>query len=522
MDQLFAGSMEEMKKKLTEIELEMCEDCYSGTGQGRREELSENAFNYIVRIASYMSRNYLKERRTVLNLMTVLVRVAATGEYTFLQENDDLGFEDDVFEHLKGDKGFDQVLYALRLLKYYYLVFEKKHHPDSEWQKINGVYEKYRKMSSLDFYRKKVKKPDPDDIPEDEFIPRLREHLDRNVVGQDVLKKKLCTVVYQWRYYGEKTVLLMVGPSGSGKNYMIENLRSFPGLGRTVTCFDCSGLTPAGFNGGEVRDIFRKLKLDLARDRKKARENSRKNFEAQGPFGKHREDPFSHDDPDPAGSIIYLDEIDKIINFNHDSHGENVNAMVQQGLLSALAGTEVIEGVDTSKILFILGGSFPKIDEIEKRKTRCAVGFNAGSVCVHDYSISLRDQIMEIGGEVEFVGRIQDIVKIGKLSRDDLKAILMDEHIGEFKRKQDIYKKSGLQLSIDDDTVEAIVDLIENEPAGARSVKNIINQFADSQYFYDMKMGGYHEMKIHKGMLSGEPPIFTKGGVPDAKVIRHA
>ena len=70
--------------------------------------------------------------------------------------------------------------------------------------------------------------------------------------------------------------------------------------------------------------------------------------------------------------------------------------------------------------------------------------------------------------------------------------------------------------------MEAIVDLIENEPAGARSAKNIINQFADSQYFYDMKMGGYHAMKIHKGMLSGEPPIFTKGGVPDAKVICHA
>lgn len=518
MDRLFAGSIEEMKKKLSEIEPEMCEVYYSETGQGRRKELSENARNYIVRIASYMSRNYLRGKRTVLNLITALVRVAATGEYTFLQENDDLGFEDDVFEHLKGDKGFDQVLYALRLLKYYYQIFEKKHHPDSEWQQINEIYEKYRKMSSLDFYREKVKKPDPHEIPENEFIPRLREHLDRNMIGQDVLKKKLCTVVFQWCYYDQRTVFLMVGPSGSGKNHVIETLRSFPGLGRTVTCFDCSGLTPAGFNGGEVRDIFRKLKLDLARDKKKARENSR----AEGPSGRHWGDPFSNNDPDSAGSIVYLDEIDKIINFNHDSHGENVNAMVQQGLLSALAGTEVIEGVDTSKILFILGGSFPKIDEIEKRKNRCTVGFHPHTICVPDYSISLRDQIMEIGGEVEFVGRIQEIVKIGKLSRDDLKAILMDEHIGEFKRKQNIFKKSGLQLSIDEDTVEAIVDLIENEPAGARSAKNIINQFADSQYFYDMKMGGYHAMKIHKGMLSGEPPIFTKGGVPDAKVICHA
>ena len=69
-----------------------------------------------------------------------------------------------------------------------------------------------------------------------------------------------------------------------------------------------------------------------------------------------------------------------------------------------------------------------------------------------------------------------------------------------------------MDLSIEEDTIEAIVDLIEKESAGARAVKNIMNQFADNQYFYDMKMGGYDILRIHKGMLHGENPIFLKGG----------
>lgn len=141
------------------------------------------------------------------------------------------------------------------------------------------------------------------------------------------------------------------------------------------------------------------------------------------------------------------------------------------------------------------------------------MGFGRNStVYLVELKDTLRDQIIAIGGEVEFVDRIEEIVELSRLTHEDLRAILMDENIGEFTRKKRIFKEAGIDLEIEEDTVEAIVDLIEKEDAGARSVRNIMNQFADSQYFFDLKMGGYDRMIIHRGMLTGEGPSFGKGG----------
>lgn len=147
--------------------------------------------------------------------------------------------------------------------------------------------------------------------------------------------------------------------------------------------------------------------------------------------------------------------------------------------------------------------------------------FNAATECKVNIKESVRDQMLAIGGEVEFIGRIEDIIRLHKLTRDELKTILMDEHIGIFTKKKKIYNDSGLDLIIEEDTVEAIVNLIVKENADARSVKNIMNQFADNAYFYDMKVGGYSCMKIHKGMLQGEAPIFIKGGRYIENGARH-
>ena len=277
----------------------------------------------------------------------------------------------------------------------------------------------------------------------------------------------------------------MIGPRGSGKNYLIETISSFPYLGMPVISYDCSALTPNGFSGADVSAIF-----------KKVREVTR-----SGPLFE-----WMRRDSDRPGS---------------SDGNDNINAMVQQQLLSALAGTETIEGVDTGKILFILGGAFPRIDELEKEKDRNPLGFNAATECKVNIKESVRDQMLAIGGEVEFIGRIEDIIRLHKLTRDELKTILMDEHIGIFTKKKKIYNDSGLDLIIEEDTVEAIVDLIVKENAGARSVKNIMNQFADNAYFYDMKVGGYSCMKIHKGMLQGEAPIFIKGGRYIENGARH-
>ena len=499
MEGLFSFDSLEMIRQLLKVENEMREDSYHDVGYDIHN-VAKNALSYIEIIFEYIKKHYREEECTILSMMTELYRVAATGEYTYLQDITDIGYKNAVFEKMKGESGYREALYAVRLLRYFYLVREKKKNPYRVWRDIEKIYKKVQELGPLTKKEKKERENHTEkELTEEEFIPTFRNHMDKYMIGQDVLKKKLCTVIYQYKYHGVRSTLLMMGPSGSGKNHMISTIKSFPELGFPVVSYDCSSLTPNGFTGADVRDIFKKVNAEK-------RSNAMKNN-------------MNYNSGD-CRCVIFLDEVDKIINYFHDSHGESVTAVIQQQLLSSLAGTEVIEGIDTSKVLFILGGAFPRIDDIKKE--RKSIGFNSESECKLDIKESIRDQIIAIGGEAEFVGRIEDIVKMSKLTRDDLKAILMDENIGAFSKKREIYKASGMDLSIEEDTVEAIIDLIEKESAGARAVKNIMNQFADNQYFYDMKIGGYDTLCIHKGMLLGENPIFLKGGVKNGEVIKNS
>lgn len=496
---LFKLNSLEMLKLLEKVEEEMLEDSYSDEAYAI-ETIAKNAKEYIKAVFDFMKIHYKEESCNVLHMITELYRIAASGEYTYLQDITDIGYKNAVFEKMKGESGYREVLYAVRLLRYFYLVREKKNNPYRVWRDIEKIYKKVQELGPLTKKEKKERENHTEkELTEEAFIPAFRNHMDKYMIGQDVLKKKLCTVIYQYKYHGVRSTLLMMGPSGSGKNHMISTIKSFPELGFPVVSYDCSSLTPNGFTGADVRDIFKKVNAEK-------RSNAMKNN-------------LNYNSGD-CRCIVFLDEVDKIINYNHDSHGESVNAMIQQQLLSSLAGTEVIEGIDTSKVLFILGGAFPRIDDLKKEKK--AIGFNSGAECKMDIKESIRDQIIAIGGEAEFVGRIEDIVKMSKLTREDLKAILMDKNIGAFSKKREIYKASGMDLSIEEDTIEAIVDLIEKESAGARAVKNIMNQFADNQYFYDMKMGGYDILRIHKGMLHGENPIFLKGGAKNGEDIKNS
>lgn len=506
MDRLFTYETSKMLEKLEMIEPEMCEDSYRNENYSTEgcvlEIQSENAKAYIKEIFCYMKKNWVEEECTVLGMMKELHRIAVTGEYSYLQAYDEIYYKSDVFERLFKESGYKEVIYACRLLRYYYLVNEKNHHPRKVWKEMEQINKKVCELGPVKKIDKKVKQSDSsEELTETEFMPAFRSHMDKHYIGQDLLKKKMCSVLDQWKYHDVRTTLLMIGPSGSGKNYMIETIRTFPDLGMPVISFDCSSLTPNGFNGADVSEIFKKVR---------------------GVTGKRRAMAWMTDSAPTEKCVVFLDEIDKILNANHDSHNENVNAMVQQQLLSALAGTETIEGVDTSKILFVLGGAFPRIDDLKKEKKRNPLGFNAPKECFVDVKESVREQIIAIGGETEFVGRIEDIVVLSKPTREDLKAILMDENIGAFTKKKKLYMDSGLDLDIEEDTVEAIVDLIVKEDAGARSVKNIMNQFADNQYFYDMKIGGFSGMKIHKGMLYGEAPIFVRGGDSSEKRAKLA
>lgn len=488
-----------MMDRLHSVEAEMREDSYyDESGEMNFSLLAKDSFACIQTLCRYMKGRYNAEECTVRNLMRELYLVSATGEYSHLQDFHEIGLKNEAFEKLSGPAGHKVLMYAVRVLRYYYLVYEKRVHPDGVWKEIQELYQKAKALSNPGKLEKR-KAGEKKKLSEEEFMKSLWDHMEKNYVGQETLKKKLCSVIDQWLFHDVRTTLLMVGPSGSGKNYMIETIRRFPDLGVPVISYDCSALTPNGFVGADVKDIFKKV------------------HQAVNPSAIPGWIQGKQDGRKGRRCIVFLDEVDKIINFNHDSRGESINAMVQQQLLSSLAGTETIEGINTSDVLFILGGAFPRINDLKKEKHKNPMGFGRTEELHVDLRDTIRDQIIAIGGEVEFVGRIEDIVKLAKLSRKDLRAILMDENIGEFTRKQKIYREAGITLEIEEDTVEEIVDLIVREDAGARSVRNIMNQFADSRYFFDMKLGGYDTMIIHRGMLQGEKPVFVRGGEPHDK-----
>lgn len=482
VDKLFQDGLDKMQERFQKTEEGVVETDYVNMDEDDLERLSRQAYKYIEKIYRHINSLYVQDQRTVLNMMKELYRIAVTGEYSCYQNMDEWGYKHEVFEQIDEEDDFSDVIFAARLLRYYYAMYEDFDQPFSAWDEIEALYQRFLHISFYKAVATEKGKPDSTCYQKERFISDLRKHMDTYMIGQDTLKKKLCVLLYLWIFNHERTNFLIVGPSGSGKNHIINTIASFENLGREVVSYDCSSLTPNGFSGDDVKNIFTKLKAACL-----------------------------HDGFPVEGSIVYLDEVDKIINFNHNSTGESVNAMVQQQLLSCLAGTETILNVDTSKILFILGGAFPRIDELEKKEKR-GVGFNISFDKKENFTDNLRHQICEIGGEREFIGRIGEIVKIGKLTRDELKEVLMDETIGVFSHKKRSYEKAGFILEIQDDAIEGILDLVENEDFGARSVGNVMNELADSKYFYDMVMNGYSKMIIHKGMINGEAPVFQKKG----------
>lgn len=501
MDHLFTKDVEKAMEALRELEPEMREQYYKHTSYDDQEmdELSGHAYDYIRPIFNYMKYTYKEEKQTVCELMVNLYKTLVTGEYAWYESIGKINHVNQVFDDILSIEGYEKMSYTANLLYYYYQVREKRSDSSTDQYATQCVFRNFLRMPKYrtdkrDDRRKentgeKQKKNQNMNLKmkldEASFMNHLKDHMDKYVVGQERLKKKLCVLLYNWKYQQVRSNLLMVGPSGSGKNHIIETIKSFPGLDMTLTTFDSSQLTASGFSGASVTEIFRKFKTE-----------------------------YGNQHPAMERGIIYLDEVDKIINTNFDSHDDNVNAVVQQQLLSAVAGTETFSGIDTKNILFIFGGAFPRIQDLEKYE-RKPVGFAMDVPQIGDLKTGLREKLLAIGGEHEFVGRIQNIEQMNSLTRSELREILLRPETGELKRMQQLYKKSGFILEVKAEVIEAVLDMAEHDPAGARSVKNILNQLVDASYFFDMKVHGYNKIIVHKGMLYGEPPYFQKTNVKE-------
>lgn len=303
-----------------------------------------------------------------------------------------------------------------------------------------------------------------------ELKPHLiKKELDKYVIGQDEAKELLSVAVYN--HYRKmdvtsdiemsKSNILISGPTGTGKTYLIETLAKI--LKVPLVIVDATTFTETGYTGKDVESILEKL-LNLTGGNIEAAEKG----------------------------IVYIDEVDKIAKDfetkGRDASGEGV----QQALLRMLENGEVEIKVpdlfldetiyiNTSKILFIAGGAFVGIDEIVNKRTsekKNKIGFIFDNYddSVENQEITHEDFI-KYGMIPEFMGRFPVLIRVNKLSKEELKDILIKPKNAIMKQYKELLKVDGIDLEFSDEAIDYIVEKTIEKGIGARGLKSSIEKF---------------------------------------------
>lgn len=331
----------------------------------------------------------------------------------------------------------------------------------------------------------KIKKKKPKEKKEEAVLDihsipaphKIKASLDEYVVGQEHAKKVMSVAVYN--HYKrvmsddqdgveiEKSNMLMIGPTGSGKTYLVKTLARLLDVPLAIT--DATSLTEAGYIGDDIESVVSKLLAAADNDVERAEHG-----------------------------IIFIDEIDKIAKKRNTNQRDVSGESVQQGMLKLLEGAEIevpvgassknamvpMTTVDTKNILFICGGAFPELEEIikERLNKEASIGFRADLKDKYDNDENLLTQVTvedvrKFGMIPEFLGRLPILFSLEALTEDMLVKILQEPKNAIIKQYQKLLAMDEVDLVFDEGALRAIAKKAKEKKVGARALRAIIEEF---------------------------------------------
>ena len=342
---------------------------------------------------------------------------------------------------------------------------------------------------------------------------KIKAKLDDYVVGQEYAKKAMSVAVYN--HYKrvatdtmddieiEKSNMLMIGPTGSGKTYLVKTLARLLDVPLAIT--DATSLTEAGYIGDDIESVVSKLLAAAENDVEKAEQG-----------------------------IIFIDEIDKIAKKKNTSQRDVSGESVQQGMLKLLEGSDVevpvgansknamvpLTTVNTKNILFICGGAFPDLEGIIKERLtkQSSIGFGADLKDKYDHDKTILEKVTtedlrNFGMIPEFLGRLPIVFTLQGMNEHMLIKILKEPKNAILKQYQKLLALDEVNLLFDDGALEAIAKKAMKKDTGARALRAIIEEFMLDIMYEIPKDDSIGQVTITREYIEGTggPLIMLRG-----------